>query len=193
MRARILDQRMVSPRSLKLAGPALLALIVTVGRAQDISADEVIVSASRLPDVESAAPFSVTSVEAEELRRAPQLRLDDILRAQAPGFSLFRRNSSRTANPTTQGVTLRNFGPSGAGRTLVLLDGIPLNDPFAGYVLWSEVPASSIDSVLVQPGSGAGLFGNSALAGTIFLTSKPIDTSSASITGLVGNAETYEV
>jgi hypothetical protein len=67
-------------------------------------------------------------VDAERLVRAPQLRLDDILRAQVPGFNLFRRNSSRTANPTTQGVTLRNFGPSGTGRTLVLLDGIPLND-----------------------------------------------------------------
>jgi outer membrane receptor protein involved in Fe transport len=82
-----------------------------------------------------------------------------------PGFSLFRRSSSRTANPTTQGVTLRNFGPSGAGRTLVLLDGIPLNDPFAGYVLWSQVPPALLESVLVQPGGGAGLFGNAGTRG----------------------------
>ncbi|HEV2804726.1 MAG TPA: TonB-dependent receptor [Chthoniobacterales bacterium] len=161
-------------------------------RAQDAASERVVVSAARLPDAESAAPFRVTALDAEELRRAPQLRLDDILRNEAPGFSLFRRNSSRTANPTTQGVTLRNFGPSGAGRTLVLLDGIPLNDPFAGYVLWSQVPAAGIGSVIVQPGSGAGLFGNSALAGTIFLGSKPIETSSISILGLAGNADTYE-
>jgi outer membrane receptor protein involved in Fe transport len=161
-------------------------------RAQDAASERVVVSAARLPDAESSAPFSVTALEADELRRAPQLRLDDILRNEAPGFSLFRRNSSRTANPTTQGVTLRNFGPSGAGRTLVLLDGIPLNDPFAGYVLWSQVPTAGIGSVLVQPGSGAGLFGNSALAGTIFLVSKPIETSSISALGLAGNADTYE-
>src|SRR5947209_2171755 len=191
MRARILDQRIVSPRSLKLAGPALLALIVTVGRAQDISADEVVVSAARFPDVESAAPFSVTSVEAEELRRAPQLRLDDILRARAPGFSLFRRNSSRAANPTTQGVTLRNFGPSGAGRTLVLLDGIPLNDPFAGYVLWSQVPSDSLQSVVVQPGGGAGVFGNAALAGTIYLTSRGLDGDTAYAMWSAGTQSTF--
>jgi outer membrane cobalamin receptor len=75
---------------------------------------------------------------------------------------------------------------------LILLDGIPLNDPFAGYVLWSQVPLASVSSVLIQPGSGAGLFGNSALAGTIFLISKPISTNTASLDGLIGNAETYE-
>ncbi len=171
------------------------ALFLLVGRAeaQEARADRIVVQADRLPDAQTAAPFSVRVIDAEELRRAPQARLDDVLRAQVPGFSLFRRNSSRTANPTTQGVTLRNFGPSGAGRTLVLLDGIPLNDPFAGYVLWSQVPTASIDSLLVQPGGGAGLFGNAALAGTIFLVSKPLDGKSGALTGSVGNRESYEV
>lgn len=161
-------------------------------RADETALDRVVVEAGRLPNAESAAPFSIHLIDSEELHRAPQLRLDDILRAQAPGFSLFRRNSSRTANPTTQGVTLRNFGPSGAGRTLVLLDGIPLNDPFAGYVLWSQVPPASIESVLVNPGGGAGLFGNAAIAGTIFLVSKPMDATSAFVEGSIGNDDTYE-
>ena len=163
---------------------------LTLARADEMT-ERVVVTADRLPDAESAAPFSVTAIDAEELRRAPQLRLDDILRAEAPGFSLFRRNSSRTANPTTQGVTLRNFGPSGAGRTLVLLDDIPLNDPFAGYVLWSQVPAASVHFALVQPGSGAGLYGNAALAGTIFLISQPIERA-ASVEAIAGSAETFE-
>ena len=155
-------------------------------------AERIVVAADRLPNAESAAPFAVEVVDAEELRRAPQLRLDDILRAEVPGFSLFRRSSSRTANPTTQGVTLRNFGPSGAGRTLVLLDGIPLNDPFGGYVLWSQVPPASLESVLVQPGGGAGLFGNAALAGTIFLVPRQIQGTRASGEFSVGNHDTYE-
>ena len=170
--------------------PCLLAFAIL--RGQDATTERVVITADRLPDAQSAAPFSVTVVDSEELRRAPQLRLDDILRGEAPGFSLFRRNSSRTANPTTQGVTLRNFGPSGAGRTLVLLDGIPANDPFAGYVLWSQLPVASIDSVLVQPGSGAGLFGNNAIAGTIFLLSKSIETISGSLDTMAGTADTYE-
>jgi outer membrane receptor protein involved in Fe transport len=175
---------------LAIASTCLVAFVSA--RSQDATSERIVITADRLPDAQSSAPFSVTAVDSEELRRAPQLRLDDILRAQAPGFSLFRRNSSRTANPTTQGITLRNFGPSGAGRTLVLLDGIPVNDPFAGYVLWSQLPVASIDSVLVQPGSGAGLFGNNAIAGTIFLSSKPIDTTSGMLETTVGTADTYE-
>ncbi|MFN2477349.1 MAG: TonB-dependent receptor plug domain-containing protein, partial [Chthoniobacterales bacterium] len=168
----------------------LLCLAASNVPAQEATSDRVVVAADRLPDAESGAPFSIDVLDASELRRAPELRLDDILRAEVPGFSLFRRSSSRTANPTTQGVTLRNFGPSGAGRTLVLLDGIPLNDPFAGYVLWSQVPATSLESVLVNPGGGAGLFGNAALAGTIFLVSRPLDQTSASAEGLIGDHDT---
>src|SRR5215210_1142669 len=158
--------------------------------AQDAASEAIVVEASRLPDAEASAPFTVTAVGAEELRRAPQLRLDDILRAEIPGFSLFRRNSSRTANPTTQGVTLRNFGPNGAGRTLVLLDGIPLNDPFAGYVLWSQVPPASLESAVVVSGGGAGLFGNEALSGTIFLISQEPNPKSGTVELSAGTHDT---
>ena len=170
----------------------LAAAMTAPAHAQEATTERIVVEADRLPNAESGAPFSITVLDENDLRRAPQLRLDDILRASVPGFSLFRRNSSRTANPTTQGVTLRNFGPSGAGRTLVLLDGIPVNDPFAGYVLWNQVPPASIESVLVTSGGGAGLFGNSALAGTIFLVSRPMDANSGFAEGSIGNAETYE-
>lgn len=74
----------------------------------------------------------------------------------------------------------------------MLLDGIPLNDPFAGYVLWSQVPPASLESVLVNPGGGAGLFGNAALAGTIFLVSQRIESTSAGAEVSVGNQDTYE-
>lgn len=153
----------------------------------------IVVAADRVPDPKATSPFAIKSLGEEELKRAPQLRLDDILRAEVPGFSLFRRSSSRVANPTTQGVTLRNFGPSGAGRTLVLLDGIPMNDPFAGYVLWNQLPPAALESVIVQPGGGAGLFGNAALAGTIFISSRRVAETSGFAQGLVGNADTYGV
>jgi outer membrane receptor protein involved in Fe transport len=174
-----------------LASLLLATVTAASSRAQDAVADEVIVRADRLPTAASDAPFSIEEVTTEELRRAPQARLDDILRAQVPGFSLFRRSSSRAANPTTQGVTLRNFGPSGAGRTLVLLDGIPLNDPFAGYVLWNQAPPTSLDAVLVTPGGGAGLFGNAALAGTIFLHSRRAEDDAAWAQVTLGDRETY--
>ena len=51
-----------------------------------------------------AVESSATSLDAPSLELSPALMLDDQLRS-VPGFSLFRRTSSRVANPTTQGVT----------------------------------------------------------------------------------------
>lgn len=166
-------------------------LSISLANAQEATTDRITIRADRLPDAESAAPFKVEVVTADEIERAPQLRLDDLLRGQVPGFSLFRRSSSRAAHPTTQGVTLRNFGPNGAGRTLVLLDSIPLNDPFAGYVLWNQAPPALLENILVQPGGGAGLFGNAALAGTIFLVSKNPENDSAFAEAAAGNYDMY--
>ncbi|MDQ3624848.1 MAG: Plug domain-containing protein, partial [Verrucomicrobiota bacterium] len=162
--------------------------------AQDepVRLETVTVTADRLPAREADQPLSITIIEPEELRAAPQLRLDDLLRNAAPGFSLFRRSSSRVAHPTTQGVSLRNIGPNGAGRTLVLLDGIPLNDPFAGWVPWTRVPPSSLREVIVNPGGGAGLFGNAALGGTIHLTSEERPGNAARLFATAGNRDTYE-
>src|SRR5690606_8969748 len=95
-------------------------------------------------------------------------RLDEALRA-VPAVSLFRRTTSLSANPTTQGISLRAIAPSGAGRTLVTLDGVPLNDPSGGWVLWSPVPTESLSGLDIVRGAGAGPCGAGALTGVIQL------------------------
>ena len=59
--------------------------------------------------------------------------IDDMLK-MVPGFALNRRSSSRVSNPGAQALTLRGLGGSGSSRSIVLADGVPLNDPFAGWV-----------------------------------------------------------
>src|SRR5262249_36210399 len=92
-------------------------------------ADSVPVTASRAEALASAWVQPVSLLPKDDLEPTPALSLDDFLR-KVPGFTLFRRSSSFVANPTSQGVSLRGVGPSGASRSLVLADGIPLNDPF---------------------------------------------------------------
>lgn len=98
--------------------------------------------------------------------------VDRALRAD-PAFSLFRRTDSLAANPTAQGVSLRGLGPSGASRSLVLLDGVPLNDPFGGWVQWTQLPVLALAGAEVRPGGGSSAWGNAALGGVIALTSAP--------------------
>jgi outer membrane receptor protein involved in Fe transport len=127
---------------------------------------EVIVTATRTPAPLAAVAASVSRISPTEIAASPALQLDDLLR-QVPGFSLFRRSGSRTANPTSQGVSLRGLGASGASRALVLLDDAPLNDPFGGWVYWDRVPETDIRSLEVLRGGGSALYGSGALAGVI--------------------------
>src|SRR5688500_16912816 len=116
-------------------------------------------------------PASVIALTSRELETTAALTLDDRLR-QVPGFTLFRRAGSRTANPTTQGVSLRGVGASGASRAIVLVDGIPVNDPFGGWVYWGRVPAESIAQVEVMRGPAGDLYGSSAIGGVVSVVSR---------------------
>ncbi|WP_295215843.1 TonB-dependent receptor [uncultured Brevundimonas sp.] len=127
---------------------------------------EIVVTAARLPPAAADAAFSVVRIDESVLSRSS--RLDEALRS-VPAVSLFRRTRSAAANPTTQGISLRAIAPSGAGRTLVLLDGVPLNDPFGGWVIWSQANPESLESLDVIRGAGSGPYGAGALTGTITL------------------------
>jgi outer membrane receptor protein involved in Fe transport len=123
----------------------------------------------RLGDI----PASINVVTSKEIEASPALVADDVLR-QVPTFSLFRRASSLVAQPTTQGVSLRGLGPSGQSRTLVMLDGIPFNDPFGGWVYWTRVPLDSVDRIEMTDGPTSSLYGNYAMGGVInIITSRP--------------------
>ena len=125
-------------------------------------------------DVPKADPtVTVTVIPASELLTSAALSIDDALK-MVPGFTLFRRTSSRVSNPTAQGVSLRGLGGTGPSRSLVLANGIPLNDAFGGWVYWDKVPQAAIDRIEVQRGSGTDLYGADAVAGVVqILTVRP--------------------
>lgn len=128
--------------------------------------EQVIVTAARLPPSAAEAAFSVVHLSERDLAKSQ--RVDEAV-SQTPGVSLFRRTSSLSANPTTQGISLRAIAPSGAGRTLVTLDGVPLNDPFGGWVIWSQLAPESLTGIDIVRGAGAGPYGAGALTGVIGL------------------------
>jgi outer membrane receptor protein involved in Fe transport len=153
--------------------------------------EQVTVTASRTEARLGETAASVSLLTPAELQTTAALRLDDALR-QVAGFSLFRRSGSRTANPTTQGVSLRGVGASGASRALVLVDGLPLNDPFGGWVYWGRVPRSEVSRVEVLRGGASHLYGGGALGGVVnIITPEPASApSSLSLEVSYGNQQT---
>ena len=135
--------------------------------------ETVVVSATRTERRLGTVPASMNVVSSEVIKASPAVVADDVLR-QVPSFSLFRRTSSLAAQPTTQGVSLRGIGPSGQSRTLVLLDGVPFNDPFGGWVYWTRVPLMSVDQIEITEDTASSLYGNIAMGGVInVVTSRP--------------------
>ncbi len=128
--------------------------------------EEVTVTAGRSSSRILDTPARALVLERQLLEATPALTVDDALR-QVPGFTLFRRSGSRVANPTAQGSSLRGVGPSGASRTLVLLDGVPMNDAFGGWVYWSRLPRAALARVEVVEGGGSELYGSAALGGVV--------------------------
>lgn len=145
-------------------------------RTPDVNEGELetlVVTATRTPMAVGDLPVTVTVIGPEDIARSPTKTLDELLRS-APSFGLFRRSSSVAADPSSQGVKLRNIGASGISRALVLVDGIPENDPFGGWVAWRALPRIGLERVEIVPGGGSALYGNYALGGVIQAISRPI-------------------
>jgi len=178
------------PTALRLLSLALLA--VAPLPAQTIELPSVVVTAARTAEPPEQVPFSIAALSGEQLRANPASTADGALRS-VPGFSLFRRSDSLSANPTAQGVSLRGLGPSGASRSLVLLDGVPLNDPFGGWVAWSKVPRESLAGAEIVRGGGATAWGNAALGGIVQLFTENPGATRGRLAAGYGEADTRSV
>ena len=141
-------------------------LVTTSAQAQN----DIVVSGMSLPLPQSAAAYDVAEISRDRLSSSATNRLEDLLRDVA-GFAQFRRSDSTSAQPTSQGATLRGLGGNAASRALVLLDGVPFVDPFGGWVTYSAIDPQRLGLVRVTRGGGSGVAGPGALAGTIELAS----------------------
>ncbi len=160
----------MNQRPASIAGTALLLASLQPLAAQSAELlPEMVVLGDRTNTADP--PAAIASWNREDLAAAAPRTLDELL-AREPSFSLYRRQSSVFGNPTSAGVSLRNTGATAASRTLVLLDGIPQNDPFGGWVYWARYDAAALESVRITPSSRAAAWGNQSPAGVVQMNSR---------------------
>lgn len=157
---------------LKIIALATIVLPAAPALGQEVNYDgnAIVVTGRGLPDTPATPAYDTQVLEREQIVSTASGRLEDALGAVA-GFQQFRRSDSRSSNPSAQGVTLRALGGNATSRALVLLDGVPIADPFFGYIPLSAVAPERLESIRVTRGGGSGPFGAGALAGTIELDS----------------------
>ncbi|HUQ13329.1 MAG TPA: TonB-dependent receptor [Novosphingobium sp.] len=151
-----------------------LALVPLAAHAAEAAEDEpsapIVVTGHGLEQTPATPAYDVQELDRDALLRSASGRIEDVLGSVA-GFQQFRRSDSRSSNPSAQGVTLRALGGNATSRSLVLLDGVPMADPFFGYIPLSALAPERLSRVRVTRGGGSGAFGAGAVAGTIELES----------------------
>ena len=137
--------------------PTVSVITVTAGRG------------SSLEDM----PVSTTVLSREEVQSMPETSVDQIIN-HIPGI-FAPTIPSVQLHPTGQAFNIRGFGTTTNINTLVMVDGVPFNDPYFRTVNWSRISKNSIDSIEVIRGGGAtSLWGNMAMGGVVnIVTAEP--------------------
>ena len=131
-----------------------------------IAMESVVVTATRTQTMEKDIPQRIHIIKKESIESIPSNNTDDILK-MVPGivvnrsWGIFSRNAA---------VTMR--GMPGSSRTLVLLDGVPLNKTAGGTVNWHLITPDELERIEVVKGPGSALYGMNAMGGVINLISK---------------------
>lgn len=164
-------------------------LFIVLRMSAQTATDAITVTATRTETRLSDTPSSVVVLSREALAATAAATVDDALR-QVPGFTLYRRTGSRVANPTSQGLSLRGVGGSGASRALVFDDGIPLNDPFGGWVYWGRIPRAALERVEVLRGGASDLYGSAAMGGVVQFIRRPSAAPAIVVEAAAGSEDT---
>lgn len=177
---------MLSVRAATTAAIVGLALVPALASAQappaepaaapsTVNLPPVVVTAGRGSDLEKL-DVSTTMLTRKEVEAMPEGGVDQIIN-RIPSIWTYTIPSGQL-HPTGQPVSIRGFGSSTTINTLVMMDGVPINDPYFRTVDWTQVSKNNIERIEVIRGGGAtSLWGNMAMGGVInIVTRRPTKT-----------------
>jgi vitamin B12 transporter len=145
-------------------------VIAPTGRAADgeDALDEVVVVANRAPEPLSKVGNSVTVLDQEAIQDSQKVDVSSLL-ASTPGITV-----SRNGGPgTSTGVYIRG---ADSDHTIVLIDGVVLNDPSStgGDLDFGNLLVGDISRIEILRGGQSTLYGSQAIGGVInIITTEP--------------------
>ena len=130
--------------------------------------DEIVVTASALPEEVATTPAAVTVVTREEIDDRIARDVADVLR-EVPGLTVARIGSS--GHQTS--LFTRGANPA---HTLVMWNGVEINTPFFGGYDWGQFSTSGVEQIEVVRGPYSALYGSDAMAGVVNILTMPTRT-----------------
>jgi vitamin B12 transporter len=162
-------------RSLLLATAAAVCLPLSAhAQEADDALPEVVITATRLPAIVADTP-GARVIDRRTIDQRGAVFAADILH-DVPGLSVTRTGLAGPAQVRMRGAT--------PGKTLVLIDGVPVNDPadISGGADFTGFELSDIERIEVLSGPQSSLWGSDAIGGVIAFTTRELD-------GLTAEAE----
>jgi iron complex outermembrane receptor protein len=147
---------------------------------------KITVTGTRSPMEVDKSPVSTSLVTRPEIEQRNVQQLDQVLNLME-GVSVIRPTG---VGDSEVGVGLRGFsGRSSQGRTLILIDGQPVNDSYNGNVRWSAFAVNEMERVEVARGPFSSLYGGNAMGGVINIITRPIEQRQVEIFGQYGSRD----
>jgi iron complex outermembrane receptor protein len=162
------------PKRLAVSGVLLAAALAYAQSTSPLEPvrTSITVTGTRTATELDRTPVSTSLITREELRDRGANQVDHVL-SYTEGVSAYR---TRGPADNDFGVGMRGFsGRGGQSRTLILLDGQPINDSYTGAVNWALVPVSELERVEVVRGPFSSLYGGNAMGGVVNLITRPVE------------------
>ncbi len=147
--------RLLRRRHERLAGIALTALAAAsaAAAADPAQPPDIVVTGSGLQQPLGSAAYDIVTIDRTQLTTTASGRIESAL--LAAGIARFRRADATSAHPTSQGVTMRGLGGNAASRGLILLDGVPVADPFGSQISYPALDPSRLGLISSSPVAAA--------------------------------------
>jgi len=156
-------------------------------KAKELKLEEIVVTATRSPRAVKDVPSSTTVIDAKDIELSGEETIDEVLRDEV-GVFVVRPSGIVSHSDST--LTLRGMT---WGRTLIMIDGTPLNEPYAQNAVVDIIPKESIGRVEVVRGATSALYGTNAIGGAInIITKEPEEKFTIKGTSGYGNMKTWE-
>ncbi|HEX7340192.1 MAG TPA: TonB-dependent receptor [Rhodanobacteraceae bacterium] len=139
---------------------------------------------TRLEDM----PRHTTVLTRADIDKSPARTLDGLLRT-VPGFNFTGLPAAMT-DPTGQQTRMRGLGNA---QVLVLMDGVPIMDPFYLTTQFYKVPLANVERVEVMRGGTSSLWGSMAVAGVVNIVTKRPHGNGGTLTLGAGNRGTADL
>ncbi|HOF34313.1 MAG TPA: TonB-dependent receptor [Spirochaetota bacterium] len=129
-----------------------------------LKGEEIVISASKLSTTSEKSGLSVTVIDSKQIEKSGASKVYELLKAQK-GISV--SNSSQFGGNTS--VFMRG---ANSDHTVVLIDGIKINDPLYGGFDFANLPLNNIERIEIIRGAQSVVNGSDALGGVINIVTK---------------------